>query len=72
MSGLPEAPIRRVERLSRSRPSHRLQTREEASWLALESSRRKISKISSSGRQVLIQSWPRIGGNEGEFRSVGK
>lgn len=59
-SGLPVAPIRRVVLLRRSSLSQRLQTREQASRLSFESRHRKISTISSSGRTVLIQSWPRI------------
>ena len=60
-SGLPVAPMRRVRRLARSRLSHRRQTREQASQLDLKPSRRrKISRISSSGRTVLIKSWPLI------------
>jgi hypothetical protein len=59
-SGLPEAPMRSVERLTRSSLSQRLQTREHESRLGLASSRRKISITSSSGRHALIRSWPRI------------
>ena len=65
--GLPDAPTRRVVRVSRSRPSHRLQTREQASWLDFESSRLKIWTISSSGRHPLILSWPHMA-----RRSVGR
>lgn len=59
-SGLPEAPMRRVVRLSRSSVSQRRQTSEHASRLALESRCRNISRITSSGRHVLIRSCPRI------------
>ncbi|KAL5150862.1 Calcium-binding protein 39 [Glycine soja] len=59
-SGEPEAPMRMAARVRRSRRSHRVQTRELASRLDLESRRRKISMSNSSGSSVLIQSWPRI------------
>ena len=63
-SGLPDAPIRSVRRLMRSRASQRLQTREQASRLDLECICRKISITSSSGRKVLIRSCPFIGNDQ--------
>lgn len=60
LSGEAEAPMRIVSRLRRSRPSHRLQTSEQASRLAFASSRRNISTINSSGRTPFITSNPLI------------
>lgn len=68
-SGENEAPIRSVVRLKRSRDSQRLQTREQASRLGFDSTRRNISRINSSGKQLLIRSYPLMIQREGENAS---